>query len=53
MLGILFDDVSCVNRLMLSIKGQQGYSSIRDSGVEVGAYHDGFCESLATDIAEA
>ena len=27
--------------------------AIGGSGVEVGAYHDGLCDSLATDIAEA
>ena len=27
--------------------------AIGGSGMEVGAYHDGFCDSLATDIAEA
>ena len=49
MLGILFDDVSRVNRLRLS----RATPVIGGSGVDVGAYHDGFCYSLATDIVEA
>ena len=53
MLGILFDDVSRVNRLRLASKASRVTPPIGGSEVEVGAYHDGFCDSLAMDIEEA
>ena len=44
MSGILFDGVS---------RAKRATPAFGDSGVEVGAHHDGICDSLATDIAEA
>ena len=37
----------------LAPKASRATPAIEDSGVEVGAHHDGLCDSLATDIAEA
>ena len=47
--GDLFDGVSHAIMSRLS----RATPAIRDSGVKVGAHHDGLCDSLAMDVAEA
>ena len=43
----LSDDVSCVS------EASRVTPASGSSRVEVGTYHDGFCDSLAMDIAKA
>ena len=37
----------------LAPEASRATPTIGDSRVEVGAYHNGFCDSLSTDITEA
>ena len=53
MLGILSDVSHMPTGQGLAPEASRATPGIGDSGVEVGAHHDGLCDSLATDIVEA